>query len=74
MDTLVYNENIDTEDSNEQANIVGSYKWAMDIIKEYEGITETSEKNITFLHMNKVKFLENLRKIGNLKAFFNSLK
>ena len=55
MDTLVYNENIDTEDSNEQANIVISYKWAMDIIKEYEGITETSKKNITFLHMNKVK-------------------
>ena len=46
----------------------------MDIIKEYEGITKTSKKNIIFLHMNKVKFSENLRRIGNLKAFYNNLK
>ena len=35
MEPLDYNENIDTQDLNERANIVESYEEAMDIIKEY---------------------------------------
>ena len=44
----------------------------MDIIKEYENIIRTNKKNI-FLHINKVKFLENLRKEENLKVLLNNL-
>ena len=33
MDSLVYNENTNTEDLNERANIVENYKEAMDIIR-----------------------------------------
>ena len=48
MDSLVYNENIDTEDLNEWANIVESSEEAMDIIKEYKYIIKTNKKNIIF--------------------------
>ena len=48
MNLLVYNENIDTEDLNEQGSIVESYEEAMDIIKNYKDIIETSKKNIIF--------------------------
>ena len=50
MDSLVHNENIDTEDLNEGANIVEveSYGKAMDIIKEYKDIIKENKKNITF--------------------------
>ena len=65
MDSLVYNENIDTEDLNKQANIVESYEEAMDIIKKYEVIIKTNKENIILLHINKVMVLENLRKIEN---------
>ena len=65
MDSLVYNENIDTEDLNKQVNIVESYEEAMDIIKKYEVIIKTNKENIILLHINKVMVLENLRKIEN---------
>ena len=42
MEPLDYNENIDTQDLNERANIVESYEEAMDIIKEYQDIIETN--------------------------------
>ena len=74
MNSLVYNENIDTEDLNERANIVESYEEDMDIIKKYEDTIKTNKKNIMFLHIKKVKFLENLRKIENLKVLLNNLK
>ena len=50
MDSLVHNENIDTADLNERANIVEveSYGKAMDIIKEYKDIIKENKKNITF--------------------------
>ena len=48
MNLLVYNENIDTEDLNGQGSIVESYEEAMDIIKNYKDIIETSKKNIIF--------------------------
>ena len=45
MGSLVYNGNINTEDLNEQANIVEGYKEAMDIIKEYKNIIKINKKN-----------------------------
>ena len=72
MESLVYNKNIDTEHSNEWGNTVEGCEEAMDIIKEYENIIRTNKKNI-FLHINKVKFLENLRKEENLKVLLNNL-
>ena len=50
MDSLVHNENIDTEDLNERANIVEveSYGKAMDIINEYKDIVKENRKNIIF--------------------------
>ena len=45
MDSLVYNENIDTEDLNERAEKVEGYEEAIDIIKEYEDIIKTNKKN-----------------------------
>ena len=66
MDTIVYNENIEAEDLNELANIVGKCEETMDIIKKYEDITKTNKKNMMFLayQQGKVfrKFKEN-RKI-----------
>ena len=49
MESLAFNENIDKEDLNEQANIVESCEEAMDVIKEYEDIIKTNKKNITFI-------------------------
>ena len=49
MESLVYNESIDTKDLNEQANMVESFKMAMDIIEEYKDMIETNKKNIIFL-------------------------
>ena len=45
MDSLVYNENTNAEDLNQQANMVEDYKEAMDIIKEYKNIIKTNKKN-----------------------------
>ena len=42
------------------------------IIFEYEDIIKTNKKQI-ILNINKVKFLENLRKIENLRVLFNNL-
>ena len=50
------------------------YEKAINIIKQYENIIKTNKKNIIFLHINKVKCLENLRKIENLKVLLNNLK
>ena len=41
IDSLVYNENINTEDLNEQGYKVEDYEEAVDIIKEYEAIIKT---------------------------------
>ena len=74
MEPLDYNENIDTQDLNERANIVESYEEAMDIIKEYQDIIKTNAKKIIFFHINKIKFLKTLRKTRNLKVLLNNLK
>ena len=72
MDSLVCNENINTEDFNERANRVEVYEETVNIIIEYKDIIKTNKKeHNTFLHINQVKFLENLRKIDNLKVLLN---
>ena len=50
------------------------YEKAINIIKEYENVIKTNKKNMIFLRINKVKCLENLRKIENLKVLLNNLK
>ena len=46
MDSVVYNENINTEDLNEHADRVEGYEEAVNIIKEYEDIIKQKEHNI----------------------------
>ena len=47
-ESLVYNENINTKDLNEQANMVENCEEAIYIIKEYKDIIKRNKKNINF--------------------------
>ena len=67
MDSLVYNENINTEDLNECAVRVEGYEKAVNIIKEYEDIIKTNKKNISFR-----TFKENTRFKSLVKKFKKS--
>ena len=49
MDSIVYNENINTEDLNERADRVEGYEEAVNIIKEYEDIIKQKEHNIFYI-------------------------
>ena len=48
MESLVYNESINTEDLNERAYKAESYEEVMVIIKEYEDKIKTNKKNLIF--------------------------
>ena len=48
MESLVYNESINTEDLNERAYKAESYEEVMVIIKEYEDTIKTNKKNLIF--------------------------
>ena len=74
IDSLVYNENINTEDLNEQGYKVEDYEEAVDIIKEYEAIIKTNKKNLIFFAYQQGKNIENLRKIENSKVLLTDLK
>ena len=74
IDSLVYNENINTEDLNEQGYKVEDYEEAVDIIKEYEAIIKTNKKNLIFFVYQQGKNTENLRKIENSKVLLTDLK
>ena len=74
IDSLVYNENINTEDLNEQGYKVEDYEEAVDIIKEYEAIIKTNKKNLIFFVYQQGKNIENLRKIENSKVLLTDLK
>ena len=50
MNSLVYDESINTEDLNYWAKRVEGCEEAMDIIKEYEDIIKASKKNIFFAY------------------------
>ena len=47
MESLVFNERIDTKDLNEQANMLESFKKAMDIIEEYKEMIPSKQKEHT---------------------------
>ena len=49
MDSLAYNENINTDDLNKRVNRVDSYEEVMDIIKKHEDIIETNKKKVIFV-------------------------
>ena len=55
MESLVYNESINTEDLNERAYKAESYEEVMVIIKEYEDTIKANKKNLIFLHIKRVK-------------------
>ena len=74
IDSLVYNENINTEDLNEQGYKVEDYEEAVDIIKEYEAIIKANKKNLIFFVYQQGKNIENLRKIENSKVLLTDLK
>ena len=74
IDSLVYNENINTEDLNEQGYKVEDYEEAVDIIKEYEAIIKINKKNLIFFVYQQGKNIENLRKIENSKVLLTDLK
>ena len=74
IDSLVYNENINTEDLNEQGYKVEDYEEAVDSIKEYEAIIKTNKKNLIFFVYQQGKNIENLRKIENSKVLLTDLK
>ena len=48
IDSLVYDDKINTEDLNMRVNRVEDYEEAMNIIKEYEDIIKKNKKNIIF--------------------------
>ena len=73
-DSLVYNENIDREDLNEQANIMESYEEAMDIIKEYKDIIKTNKKNIIQLVGKYPKMMKASVTLNFLKSYYKDIK
>ena len=74
MDSLVYNENTDTEDLNQWANIGESYEEAIDIIKKREDLFKTNKKNIIFFAYQQGKVFRKFKENRNLKVFLNNLK
>ena len=73
-DSLVYNENIDREDLNEQANIMESYEEAMDIIKEYKDIIKTNKKNIIQVVGKYPKMMKASVTLNFLKIYYKDIK
>ena len=76
MDSLVHNENIDTADLNERANIVEveSYGKAMDIIKEYKDIIKENKKNITFFAYQQDKSFWKFKENRKFKSLVEQFK
>ena len=74
MESLVYNESIDTKDLNEQANMVESFKMAMDIIEEYKDIIETNKKNIIFLAYQQGKKFRKFKENRKFKSLVGQFK
>ena len=73
-DSLVYNENNDREDLNEQANIMESYEEAMDIIKEYKDIIKTNKKKIIQLVGKYPKMMKASVTLNFLKIYYKDIK
>ena len=76
MGSLVHNENIDTEDLNERANIVEveSYGKAMDIINEYKDIVKENRKNIIFFAYQQGKSFWKFKENREFKSLVEQFK
>ena len=74
MESLVYNENIDTEDLSERANIVESCEEAMDVIKKYEDIIETNKKSIIFFDYQQGNVIRKFRENRKFKGLVEQFK
>ena len=74
MEPLDYNENIDTQDLNERANIVESYEEAMDIIKEYQDIIKTNAKKDNFFSYQQDKVFKNFKENKKFKSLAEQFK
>ena len=74
MESLVYNENIDTEDLSERANIVESCEEAMDVIKKYEDIIETNKKSIIFFAYQQDNVIRKFRENRKFKGLVEQFK
>ena len=74
MESLVYNENIDTEDLSERANIVESCEEAMDVIKKYEDIIETNKKSIIFFAYQQGNVIRKFRENRKFKGLVEQFK
>ena len=76
MGSLVHNENIDTEDLNERANIVEveSYGKAMDIINEYKDIVKENRKNIIFFAYQQGKSFRKFKENREFKSLVEQFK
>ena len=57
----IYYGNINTEDLNEQANIVESYEESMGIIKKYKDTIKINKKNIIFFAYKQGKVFSKLK-------------
>ena len=57
----IYYGNINTEDLNEQANIVESYEESMGITKKYKDTIKTNKKNIIFFAYKQGKVFSKLK-------------
>ena len=68
MDSLVYNENINTEDLNECAVRVEGYEKAVNIVKEYEDIIKTDKKNIIYFAYQQGKVFRTFKKNTRFKS------
>ena len=53
MESLLYNESINTEDLNERAYKAESYEEVMVIIKEYEDTIKTNKKNLNIFCISR---------------------
>ena len=61
MDSLAYNENINTDDLNKRVNRVDSYEEVMDIIRKHEDIIETKKKKVIFVEYQQGKVFRKVK-------------
>ena len=74
MDSLVYNENINTEDLNEPADWVEGYEETVNIMKEYEDLIKTNKKNIIFFTYQQGKVFRKFKDCTNFGSLVKQFK
>ena len=68
IDSLVYNENINTADLNKREDRVKDYEDAMNIIKEYEDIIKANKRNIMFSAYQEGKVFRKFKENRKFKS------